>query len=52
MSELTPYENVLPERLYEFFAEFDGTEESVKNDVQLLKEWIRKTPYLPNIEGR
>ncbi|XP_065226974.1 uncharacterized protein LOC135850141 [Planococcus citri] len=37
-------------QLYEFFAEFNGTEESVKNDVRQLKEWMKKQSHLPNIE--
>ncbi|XP_065226985.1 alpha-tocopherol transfer protein-like [Planococcus citri] len=38
-------------QLYEFFSEFNAsTEESVKNDVQYLKEWIRKEAHLPNVE--
>lgn len=38
------------DQVWEFFAEFSATEESVENDVRYLKEWLRKQPHLPNIE--
>ncbi|XP_065201052.1 alpha-tocopherol transfer protein-like [Planococcus citri] len=38
------------DQLYEFFAEFNASEESVQNDVKYLKEWIRKQAHLPTIE--
>lgn len=52
MSVVTYFEPISKKRLYEFFAEFGGTEESVRNDLETLKEWMRKMPHLPVVDGK
>lgn len=35
----------------DILGEIDATEETVKRDIDTLKEWIRKQPHLPTIKG-
>lgn len=45
-------EKCTEKQLYEFFDEFGATEESVKNDVEYIKEWLKQQPHLPNVDGK
>ncbi|XP_065226849.1 alpha-tocopherol transfer protein-like [Planococcus citri] len=44
------YEYCTKTQLVEILADLDATEESIKNGIQCLKEWMRKQPHLPVIE--
>lgn len=35
----------------EMYAELNTTEEKIDNDVELILEWVRKQPHMPNIDG-
>ncbi|XKL68338.1 hypothetical protein PGB90_003829 [Kerria lacca] len=37
-------------QLLEYYAEFNATEESVKTDINYLKEWLEKEPHLPDVK--
>lgn len=39
------------QQLSEFYAEFNATEESAKNDVRYLMKWLEEHPTLPNVKG-
>lgn len=39
------------EQLQEIYNDFQATEESIKNDIQYLIEWLEKQPHLPKIKG-
>lgn len=45
------YEQPDPEVLAKLQKDFGMTPESIKRDVQTLKDWISKQPHLPNITG-
>lgn len=40
------------EQLIGIFAEFGATEETVREDVLKLKDWLKTQSHLPNIEGK
>jgi len=40
------------EHLHELYSEFGATAESIKRDVQCLKQWLGKQPYLPSVTGK
>lgn len=44
-------EHCTSEQLKEIYNDLHATEESIKNDVQYLIEWMEKQPHLPKIKG-
>lgn len=40
------------DQVYQYFREFNATRNSIKRDVQYLKEWMKQEPHLPTIEGK
>lgn len=44
-------EPVTKEQLESIYNEFQITEESFKEGVKYLEEWIRRQPHLPNVDG-
>ncbi|XP_075227754.1 alpha-tocopherol transfer protein-like [Lycorma delicatula] len=49
-SQLFPYENPPPEVIKKLEEDIGMTEESLKEDIKTLKEWMVKQPHLPNID--
>lgn len=45
-------EHCTPEQLKQIYEDLHATEESIKNDVQYLIEWMDKQPHLPKIKGK
>ncbi|KAK7580467.1 hypothetical protein V9T40_001096 [Parthenolecanium corni] len=43
-------EPITKEKLKIIYDEFGATEESLKNDVNILMEWLEKQPHLPNVK--
>lgn len=43
-------EHCTPEQLKQIYEDLHATEESIKNDVQYLIEWMDKQPHLPKIK--
>lgn len=40
---------VTPEEKYAVVKTYGRTEEEIKEDIQVLREWIKKQPHLPDI---
>lgn len=45
------WESLTQDQLRKIYAKFNATEESLKNDVQYLKQWLEKQPHLPDVSG-
>lgn len=39
------------DQLWEYFAEFSATKESVLEGIRYLKEWLEQEQYLPKLQG-
>ncbi len=45
------FQGFTKEELNEIYKDVNATQESIKNDVEYLMEWMQKQPHLPKIEG-
>jgi len=45
-------EHCTSDQLKAIYGDLRATEESIKNDVQYLMEWMEKQPHLPKIKGK
>jgi hypothetical protein len=39
------------DKIIEYHKEFQMSPESIKNDIQALRDWLIQNPHLPNIDG-
>lgn len=39
------------DQLWEYFAEFSATKESVIEGIRCLKQWLEQEQYLPKLQG-
>lgn len=46
------FEKVSEEQLLDILKDVGTDEESIKRDVDQLKNWLEMTPYLPSVKGK